>query len=62
VTYVCLGHFWWPLWWPLANRVPWRANDTPGTLVNPWASTKGAKGTTVVVAVVVVIMVGPLVA
>ena len=38
------------------------ANDTPGTLVNPWASTKGAKGTTVVVAVVVVIMVGPLVA
>ena len=23
-------------------------NDTPGTLVNPWTSTKGAKGATVV--------------
>ena len=29
-------------------------NDTPGTLVNQWTSTKGTKGTTVVVAVVVV--------
>ncbi len=38
------------------------ANDTPGTLVNQWTSTKGTKGTTVVVAVVVVLMVGPLVA
>ena len=28
-------------------------NDTPGTLVNPWTSTKGAKGATVVVVVVV---------
>ena len=27
-------------------------NDTPGTLVNQWTSTKGAKGTTVVVLVV----------
>ena len=27
-------------------------NDTPGTLVNPWTSTKGAKGATVVVVVV----------
>mgnify|MGYP006096768897 FL=1 len=34
------------------------ANDTPGTLVNQWTSTKGAKGTTVVVLMVV----GPLVA
>ena len=33
-------------------------NDTPGTLVNQWTSTKGAKGTTVVVLMVV----GPLVA
>ena len=33
-------------------------NDTPGTLVNHWTSTKGAKGTTVVVLMVV----GPLVA
>ena len=50
----------------MTNRVPWWANDTPGTLVNPWASTKGTKGTTVVVIVVVVVvvvlMVGPLVA
>ena len=34
------------------------ANDTPGTLVNQWTSTKGAKGTTVVVLMVV----GPLMA
>ena len=27
-------------------------NDTPGTLVNQWTSTKGTKGTTVVVIVV----------
>ena len=27
-------------------------NDTPGTLVNLWTSTKGAKGTTVVVLLV----------
>ena len=27
--------------------------EAPGTLVNPWASTKGAKGTTVVVLMVV---------
>ena len=33
-------------------------NDTHGTLVNQWTSTKGAKGTTVVVLMVV----GPLVA
>ena len=33
-------------------------NDTPGTLVNQWTSTKGAKGTTVVVLMVV----GPLMA
>ncbi len=33
-------------------------NDTPGTLVNQWTSTKGTKGTTVVVLMVV----GPLVA
>ena len=32
------------------------ANDTPGTLVNPWASTKGTKGTTVVVLMVVVLL------
>ena len=31
-------------------------NDTPGTLVNQWTSTKGAKGTTVVA------VVGPLMA
>ena len=41
----------------MTNRVPWTTKEAPGTLVNPWASTKGAKGTTVVVAVVVVIMV-----
>ena len=35
----------------MTNRVPWQTNDTPGTLVNQWTSTKGAKGT-VVVAVV----------
>ena len=34
------------------------ANDTPGTLVNQWTSTKGAKGTTIVVLMVI----GPLVA
>ena len=33
-------------------------NDTPGTLVNLWTSTKGTKGTTVVVLMVV----GPLMA
>ena len=33
------------------------ANDTPGTLVNQWTSTKGTKGTTVVVLMVV----GPLI-
>ena len=33
-------------------------NDIPGTLVNQWTSTKGAKGTTVVVLMVV----GPLMA
>ena len=33
-------------------------NDTPGTLANHWTSTKGAKGTTVVVLMVV----GPLMA
>jgi hypothetical protein len=33
-------------------------NDTPGTVVNQWTSTKGAKGTTVVVLMVV----GPLMA
>jgi len=36
---------------PLTNRVPCLANDTPGTLVNHWTSTKGAKGTIVVVLV-----------
>ena len=46
----------------MTNRVPWWANEGPGTLVNQWASTKGTKGTTVVVIVVVVLMVGPLVA
>ena len=40
------------MWWPQTNRVPWQTNDTPGTLVNPWTSTKGTKGTTVVVVVV----------
>ena len=33
--------------------------EGPGTLVNHWASTKGTKGTTVVV---VLMVVGPLVA
>ena len=33
----------------MKNRVPWQTNDTPGTLVNLWTSTKGAKGTTVAV-------------
>ena len=33
------------------NRVPWWANDTPGTLDNHWTSTKGAKGSVVVVLV-----------
>jgi len=41
----------------MTNRVPWTTKEAPGTLVNPWASTKGSKGTTVVV-----LMVGPLVA
>jgi len=37
--------------------------EAPGTLVNQWTSTKGAKGTTVVVLMVVVLMiVGPLMA
>ena len=40
----------------MTNRVPWQTNDTPGTLVNQWTLTKGAKGTTVVVAVVVVLL------
>jgi hypothetical protein len=37
----------------MTNRVPWTTKEAPGTLVNPWASTKGAKGTTVVVLMVV---------
>ena len=28
-TLGCLGHFWWPVWWPLTNRVPWRRQMTP---------------------------------
>jgi len=37
--------------------------EAPGTLVNHWTSTKGAKGTTVVVLMLVVLMlVGPLMA
>ena len=41
----------------MTNRVPWTTKEAPGTLVNQWTSTKGAKGTTVVV-----LMVEPLVA
>ena len=42
----------------LTNRVPWMTKEAPGTLVNQWTSTKGTKGTTVVVLMVV----GPLMA
>ena len=50
-TYVCLGHF----WWPLANRVPWETtNDTPGTLVSLWTSKRGLKIS------VVAVLVGPI--
>ena len=35
----------------MTNRVTWWANEGPGALVNPWTSTKRAKGS-VVVAVV----------
>jgi hypothetical protein len=42
----------------LTNRVSKTTKEAPGTLANHWTSTKGAKGTTVVVLMVV----GPLVA
>jgi len=51
VAYVCLGHFWWPLWWPQTNRVPWKANEAPGAFGYLWLSKRGTKGTTVVVLV-----------
>ena len=35
----------------MTNRVPWTTKEAPGTLVNQWTSTKGTKGTTVVVVV-----------
>ena len=41
----------------MTNRVPWQTKETPGTLANLRTSTKGAKGTTVVV-----LIVGPLMA
>ena len=42
----------------MTNRVPWTTKEAPGTLVNHWTSTKGTKGTTVIVLMVV----GPLMA
>ena len=45
----CLGPFWWPLWWPQTNRVPWKKNDTPVAFGNLWLSKRGTKGAVVAV-------------
>ena len=43
-TCVCLGHLWWPLWWPETNRVPWITNEAQGLLVIFGFNKRGLKG------------------
>ena len=44
-TFVCLGHLWWPLWWPETNTVPWITNEAQGAFGYLWFQQKWTKGT-----------------
>ena len=39
----CLGHFWWPVWWPMKMGPMVQTNGTPRTLGNQQTSKRGLK-------------------